>query len=74
MSDINSSSLLKIIGSRIRARREKLGFSQSDCASKAGMHQPNLSLIENGEMSPDISTLERLAGALDCRVADFLKE
>lgn len=74
MQEMSQEPLQKIIGSRVRQHRERMNMSQEKCAELAGMYQANLSLLENGKSSPDISTLERLAEALDCRVSDFLKE
>lgn len=52
----------KIFGERLRELRGNL--SQDDVGLKAGMTGSGLSLLENGDREPKISTLIRLAAAL----------
>jgi transcriptional regulator with XRE-family HTH domain len=51
-------------GDRIREERERLDLSQERLASKAGLHRTHISLIERGQRSVRIETIERLALAL----------
>jgi transcriptional regulator with XRE-family HTH domain len=56
------------IGIRIAEMRKRKNMSQLKLASAVGMNYQQLSAIERGVHSPQISTLERLAEALGCRI------
>ena len=62
------------IGANIRGLRGEAGVTLTALAKKAGMTKSTLSKIENGQVSPPISTLMRLAEALDVRLAEFFRE
>ena len=47
--------------------REKRGLTQQQVAEKAGIAQPMLARYERGQL-PTVSTLQRLAAALNARV------
>lgn len=49
------------------ARRKK-NWSQKNLAARAGIHQPTLSLIENGQASPQAETRKDLERALGVRI------
>jgi transcriptional regulator with XRE-family HTH domain len=59
------------VGEEIRRKREELRLSQPQAAVKAGVAVSALSQIENGKRSPNLSTLEKIAGALGCEVVDL---
>ena len=61
----------------IAARREKLGLTMEEAAARAGFTGPNARIrwyeVESGKIAdPRASTLEKVAGALGCRVDDLL--
>lgn len=49
-------------------RRKELGITQERLAELAGMHQSQISRIENAEHDPRLSTIIKLAEALRMRV------
>lgn len=49
-------------------RRISLGYSQLDLAKKAETHQSRISKIESAEYDLRLSTLVKIAEALDCEV------
>jgi DNA-binding XRE family transcriptional regulator len=57
----------------IRAWREHFGLTQSELAARAGMSQPALARLENGDGSPRMSTLSRLAKAMDIDVRQLME-
>lgn len=60
------------IGDRIRARREELGLTQMEVVRKIGLSSAsNYSPYETGHKLPSLSTLARIALALDTTL-DFL--
>lgn len=52
-------------GKRVRARREKLGWSQMDLAEEVGLHFTYVSSIERGERNLSLHNIVRLAQALE---------
>jgi transcriptional regulator with XRE-family HTH domain len=64
--DVFATSITGTTAAQIRATREKRGWSQHELAEKAGMAQARISLLENPNYeSPSLSTLKRVANALD---------
>jgi transcriptional regulator with XRE-family HTH domain len=59
------------LGSRLRSLRKERDLSQRKLAVLAGLSPNAVSLIERGEISPSVATLQRLAGALSVRVSLF---
>ena len=54
-----------IVGDRIRAIREQKHLCQVDLAVRVGLLRHYLSQVEDGEVVPDIGTLDRIAAALE---------
>lgn len=63
--DSISSAAAKILGSRIRERRESLDLSQEDVAHMAAMHVSNYGKIERGSANPSLHTMLRIASVLE---------
>lgn len=61
------------VGRCLRAIREASGFSIRSLAEKSGLAVNTLSLIENGKSSPSVSTLQRLATALNVPITAFFE-
>jgi ribosome-binding protein aMBF1 (putative translation factor) len=55
----------QVIANHVRARRLEIGLGVGQLAERTGISKGMLSKIENAQTSPSLSTLERLAGALD---------
>ena len=55
----------------LRALRLEKGLSQARLAAKAGIAQSAIHYIENGEKSPTLYTLHRLALALEIEVGQL---
>lgn len=62
------------IGQRIRVRRLSNHLTLRQLGEKAGCSDAYLSQIENGRVSPSISTLKRIAEALQAKITDFFVE
>jgi len=60
--------VLKHLGNRIRARREKLGLKQQDLANSLGISPQAVSKWERGENAPDVAVLTPLARLLGVSV------
>ncbi len=61
-----------MIGGRVRARRLKAGLTLSKVADLAGISTGYLSLIERDKAVPTLTTLERIARALDAGLDEFV--
>ena len=62
------------VAARIRELRESKGLSQRALADGAGVSPATLSLIEQGQNSPSVATLEKLAYGLQEPVARFFTD
>jgi transcriptional regulator with XRE-family HTH domain len=60
----SDENLGSILGRSLRAARRRAGLTMDTLAEMSGVSQPHLSQMENGRVSPSISTLYRLANAL----------
>jgi transcriptional regulator with XRE-family HTH domain len=61
------------IAERLRESRQQVGMSVSQLATASGISKGMLSKIENGQVSPSLATLVRLAVALDAPVTAFFR-
>ncbi len=61
------------VGGRLRTLREGQGLSIRALAEKSGLAVNTLSLIENGKTSPSVSTLQRVALALEIPITAFFE-
>ena len=62
------------VGSRIRKIRESQKLSLRALSERCGLSANAISLIERGENSPTVSSLHRLATALEVPITDFFQE
>jgi transcriptional regulator with XRE-family HTH domain len=53
------------LGSNLREARVRLELSQEQVAERSGVHATEVSRIEAGKRDPQVSTLERLAAAVE---------
>jgi transcriptional regulator with XRE-family HTH domain len=53
------------LGKNLRAARKKLSLSQEDIAKRSGVQAGEVSRIERGQRDPKVSTLEKLAVAVE---------
>ena len=53
------------LGDKVRFAREQLGLTTQMLAEKAGVSQPYISEIENGNKNPSAKTIMRLAAVLN---------
>lgn len=60
------------IGERIRAKRKGAGMTQADLAQLLGVTPQLVSQYETDTKRPKLETLQRIAVALGCYVADLI--
>jgi two-component system response regulator len=54
-----------LLGNAIKEQRNALGISQEELAARAGLHRTYVSEVERGERNPSITSIEKLAQALE---------
>lgn len=62
------------LGNRLRKIRTERELSQRELAQRAGVSSNSVSLIERDEISPSVTMLQTLAGALNVKVSYFFDE
>ncbi|GAA4708177.1 XRE family transcriptional regulator [Pseudonocardia yuanmonensis] len=65
--------LERAIGAQVRRIRSSSGATLAEMAAKTGISKPMLSKIENAQTSCSLTTLARLADALDVPVTSFFR-
>ncbi len=70
---VPASQLSWVIGNHVRSRRKELGLGVGQLAERSGISKGMLSKIENAQTSPSLSTIERLAAALDMPVTSLFR-
>jgi len=68
----SSRKLLKQISARVRHERTRLGLSQQEVARRAAVSRRMLAAIESEESNVSLTTLDRIAAALDLKFVDLL--
>jgi transcriptional regulator with XRE-family HTH domain len=61
-----------LFGSRLRELRIARGLTQPEIAERVGTSASNISDLERGIKVPTLTTVARLADALDCNVSDLV--
>ena len=74
MSNTRFSNNDPAIGQNIKSQRQALGYSVQDLAEYTGMSRALITQIENEQVSPPISTLIKIANALQTDVSFFFQD
>jgi transcriptional regulator with XRE-family HTH domain len=61
------------LGANLRTTRRKLGLTQEQVSDRSGVHATEISRIEAGRRDPQVSTVEKLARALELRPGELLE-
>jgi transcriptional regulator with XRE-family HTH domain len=64
----------RLIARNIRRMRQDKSWSQHDLANEAGVRQALISSLESATANPTLESLDKVAGALNVRLADLLSE
>ena len=68
------SNIVRSVGRRVRELRTRAGMTQERLAERAAISVSFLSMIERGERSPHLETLDRLATGLCVPVETLFRE
>ena len=58
-------------GNKVRERRAKLGLSQEELASRAGVHRTYIGMIERAEKNITLENIQKVCKALNLKIRDF---
>lgn len=53
------------LGKNLRDARDRLGITQEEVAARSGVQAGEISRIERGKRDPQVSTLEKIAAAVE---------
>lgn len=67
-----SKTTLEKFGERVREERHKLGLSQEELASRAGVHRTYIGMIERAEKNITLENIEKIAKALKLNIKDLV--
>lgn len=67
------SDSARVLGERIRARREELGMSLEELGIASQVHWSMVGLIERGQRNASLHILLRIAAGLDTDLAQLVK-
>ena len=65
---MRTPDLKALLGAAIKAERSALGISQEELAYRAGLHRTYVSDVERGARNPSLTSVEKLARALELSV------
>ncbi len=74
MSSFEQEAISVDVGSRLRELRQERNMSMRALARASGLSANALSMIERGRTSPSVSTLYKLATAMDIPITAFFRE
>ncbi len=63
----------KVFAENMRRARVRRGLSQERLAFACRLHRTEISLLERGDRDPRLSTVVRLARALECTASSLLE-
>jgi transcriptional regulator with XRE-family HTH domain len=74
LSDYPFVESSQIFGANLRRARKEAGLSQEALAFKAGLHTTEISRLERAVRDPRLSTIARLARALEMDTHELVRE
>jgi transcriptional regulator with XRE-family HTH domain len=63
----------EVFAANLRRTRARVGISQEELASRCGLHRTEISFLERAQREPRLSTIVKLARALEISAGDLLK-
>ena len=70
LSTMKREVLIKF-GKKVREERVKLGLSQEELASRAGVHRTYIGMLERAEKNITLENIQKVCKALNLRIGDF---
>ena len=73
-TNMNRPAQLELVGRKIRQLRRQRKLTQVELAEKIGIHQSDLSRMEQGEYKVGLDTLLKILQCFDLSIGDFFDE
>ena len=67
-------SARELLAKNLRELRQEKGWSQDELAARSGLHRTYIGTVERAEQSITVDSMEKLASALNVKVARLLEE
>lgn len=67
------NNLLKVLGDRLKLRRQEMGYSQEKLAELAGLHPTHIGRIERAEKTVTIKSLYKIVKILGLSMEELFK-
>lgn len=71
---MKKNKTLIAFGNKVRELRKKKGISQEELSFKADLHRTYIGMIERAEKNITLINIEKIARALEVKIADLLNE
>ena len=71
---MNRPAQFELVGRKIRQIRRQRKLTQVELAQKVGIHQSDLSRMEQGEYKVGLDTLIKILGSFDLTIGEFFEE
>ena len=71
---MNKPAQLELVGRKIRQLRRQRKLTQVELAEKIGIHQSDLSRMEQGEYKVGLDTLLKILQTFDLGIGEFFEE
>src|ERR1700682_522650 len=71
---MNRPAQLELVGRKIRQLRRQRKLTQVELAEKIGIHQSDLSRMEQGEYKVGLDTLLKILATFDLSIGEFFDE
>ena len=71
---MNKPAQLELVGRKIRQLRRQRKLTQVELADRIGVHQSDLSRMEQGEYKVGLDTLLKILATFDLSIGDFFEE
>lgn len=71
---MHNPAQLELVGRKIRQLRRQRKLTQVELAERIGVHQSDLSRMEQGEYKVGLDTLLKILGTFDLSIGDFFDE
>src|SRR5215467_9085947 len=71
---MNRPAQLELVGRKIRQLRRQRKLTQVELAERIGVHQSDLSRMEQGEYKVGLDTLLKILQTFDLSIGDFFEE
>ena len=63
----------EVFAANLRRTRARAGISQEELASRCGLHRTEISFLERAQREPRLSTIVKLANALEVSASQLVK-